>query len=187
MYRAFLLIPATALLLGASVSPKSPDLYLSGASLLGPPWISIEHPVSPYDRSARGALLLVHAYHHATPVGLPVRGTAEGLVGGERKSVKLEFQTTSRTGVYALRKQWASEGVWTLVISLTQGAGEANTVSAIVELAPSGRVASVEVPMRGPRLGEDRDWRYPASVDMSAIDTGLRSRASARAAANTGR
>jgi hypothetical protein len=186
MYRALLLLPA-ALLLGAASSPESDAVRAASASLLGPPWISIEHPVSPYDRSARGALLLVHAYHHATPVGLPVRGTAEGLVAGERRSVKLEFQTTSRTGVYALRKQWASEGVWTLVISLTQGAGEANTVSAVVELAPSGAVASVEVPMRGPRLGEDLDWRYPARVDMRAIDTGLRSRAAARAVVNSGR
>ena len=69
-------------------------------ALAGPPWISIELPANPYDQATRGAFLLVHAFHHGEPIGYLVTGTAEGIVGGERRSIKLEFSETSRDGVY---------------------------------------------------------------------------------------
>jgi hypothetical protein len=138
----------------------------------GPPWISIEYPANPYDNASRGAFLLVHSFHHGTPVGFPVSGTAEGLVNGERRTVSLEFKSTSRPGVYALHKQWASEGVWTLVIGVTQGDGEFNTARAVVELGADGQVASVNVPTK-----RERGYLLPASVSMADVDARLRARA----------
>ena len=138
----------------------------------GPPWISIEYPANPYDSASRGAFLLVHAFHHGTPMGFPVFGTAEGLVGGARRTVSLEFRNTSRPGVYALHKQWPADGVWTLVLGVRQGEGEGNTVQAVVELAPDGRVASVEVPTR-----QQRNWLIPSRVVMNDVESGLRARA----------
>lgn len=137
----------------------------------GPPWISIETPANPYDAASRGAYLLVHAFHHGTPVGFPVSGTAEGIVKGERKTISLSLKPTSRPGVYALHKQWSDDGVWTLVLSVTQGSGEGNTVSAVVELGTNGQVASVDVPtvMKG-------QWRIPVPVSMAAVEAGLRAR-----------
>jgi hypothetical protein len=141
----------------------------------GPPWISIEHPPSPYDQTTRDALLLVHAFHHGTPANFPVVGTAEGIVRGERATRQLEFARTSRTGVYALRSQWGEEGIWTLVISVKQG--ERDSVTALVEVAPAGHVASVRVPT------ERRDgWHIPKAVSMRDVETELRGRA-ARVAA----
>ena len=58
---------------------------VTAPALGGPPWISIELPVNPYDQSMRGAFLLVHAFHHGTPMGFIVTGTAEGIVNGERQ------------------------------------------------------------------------------------------------------
>jgi hypothetical protein len=145
------------------------------SSPVGPPWISIEHPPSPYDASTRGAFLLVHAFHHGTPANFPVLGTAEGIVDGKRVSRRLEFARASRTGVYALAKQWSGEGVWTLVISAKQA--ENDSVTALVELAPSGQVASVVVPT------ERRDgWDIPKAVSMRDVDTALRGRAARLAA-----
>ena len=143
----------------------------------GPPWISIETPANPYDAASRGAFLLVHAFHHGTPVGLPVSGSAEGIVNGERKTISLALRPTSRPGVYALHKQWADDGVWTLVLSVTQGQGEGNTVSAVVELGANGQVASVEVPtvMRN-------NYRVPAPVSMASVEAGLKARAARIAA-----
>src|SRR3954465_10467771 len=92
----------------------------AGVRHAGPPWISIEYPANPLDASTRGAYLLVHAFHHGTPMQSPIHGTAEGLVSGERKSVVLRFDSTSRPGVYALRKQWGDDGIWSLLISVTQ-------------------------------------------------------------------
>lgn len=139
----------------------------------GPPWISIEYPANPYDAASRGAFLLVHSFHHGTAVSFPVFGTAEGLVNGTRRTVSLEFKSTSRPGVYALHKQWPGEGVWTLVLGVTQGTGEANTVSAIVELGTQGQVAQVTVPTRKDRSG----WLIPTPVVMSEVEAGLRARA----------
>jgi len=138
----------------------------------GPPWISIEYPANPYDAASRGAVLLVHTFHHGTSVGYPVSGTAEGMVNGARRTVSLEFKPTSRPGVYALHKQWATEGVWTLVIGASQGTGEGNMATAVVELASDGKVASVDVPTR-----QRGQWLIPASVSMADVDAGLRARA----------
>lgn len=140
------------------------------ATTLGPPWISIETPVNPYDASTKNAFLLVHAFHHGTPTNFPVSGTAEGLVRGERKTVSLEFQATARPGVYALKKQWPSEGTWTLVVSVSQGPDDA--VYAVVDLNTNGLVASVNVPTRS-----ESGYTLPMKVSMSTIDTSLRTRA----------
>jgi len=138
----------------------------------GPPWISIEYPANPYDSASRGAVLLVHTFHHGTAIGYPVSGTAEGIVSGARRTVSLEFKPTSRPGVFALHKQWANDGVWTLVIGATQGAGDGNTVTAVVELGADGRVASVNVPTQ-----QRGGWTVPAAVAMSDVEAGLRARA----------
>ena len=138
----------------------------------GPPWLSIEYPANPYDAASRGAVLLVHTFHHGTSVGYPVSGTAEGIVNGARRTVSLEFKATSRPGVYALHKQWANDGVWTLVIAATQGNGDGNTVTAVVELGANGQVAAVNVPTR--QRGE---WLIPAAVSMNDVDAALRARA----------
>ena len=72
------------------------SVLLAAHALAGPPWISIELPANPYDQATRGAFLLVHAFHHGQPVGYLLTGTAEGIVNGERRSIKLEFSETTR-------------------------------------------------------------------------------------------
>jgi hypothetical protein len=138
--------------------------------LTGPPWISIELPANPYDKSTRDAFLLVHAFHHGTAMGFIVTGTAEGIVNGERRSLKLDFAETSREGVFALKRTWPSEGTWTLVIQANQGPGDAAT--AVVDLGPDGAVATIRVPtmQRG-------SWTVPAPVSLGEIDAALRARA----------
>src|SRR5256885_15211388 len=145
-------------------------------ALAGPPWISIELPANPYDQATRGAFLLVHAFHHGTPIGYLVTGTAEGIVGGERRSIKLEFNETSRDGVYALKRMWPTEGVWTLVIKANQGPDDAAT--AVIELGPQGEVASMLVPtlLRS-------SWGVPGPGALAAIGPDLRARGEAPARA----
>jgi len=142
--------------------------------LSGPPWISIEYPVNQHDPSMRGAFLLVHVFHHATPIVYPVEGTAEGIVNGERRTIKLAFTDTSRPGVYGLRRMWPTEGVWTLVIKMSRGPEDG--ASAVVELGADGEIASVRVPTR-----QDGRWTIPTDVSMGDIDKALRARAGALA------
>lgn len=164
-------VAAMALLIpGAAPDARS---AARSSEITGPPWISIEYPVNPHDQTTRDAFLVVHAYHHGDPMAFPVSGTAEGIVGGQRRSVSLEFGRTSRPGVYALKKQWREEGTWTLVIAVSQGQGSGDIAQALVEIAPSGSVASVQVPSRKSADG----WTIPAPLAMSAIDADLRARA----------
>ena len=136
---------------------------------LGPQWISIEYPPSPYDASTRDAFLLVHTFHHGTPIVAPITGRAEGIVGGERRSVALKFDGTSRTGVFALDKQWPSEGTWVLFITANQGPDD--DVTAVVELAANGQVAAVRVPTE--RRGS---WMVPSDVSAAERETIVKAR-----------
>jgi len=138
------------------------------ARVVGPAWISIEYPVNPHDQTMRNAYLLVHCFHHSEPVACPLTGTAEGIVNGERRSIQLTFTETRRDGVYALSKEWPSEGVWTLVIR--------GSATAVVDIGSNGQVASVRVPSR-----QQGGWTVPVDVAMSEIDQSLRARASALA------
>ena len=138
----------------------------------GPPWISIEYPGNPYAQDVKDTYLYVHAFHHSTAVPYPVSGTAEGIVHGERRTVSLEFKTTTRPGVYALTKQWPGEGLWTLVIGVTQGGGENSTAFAVVEINAAGQVSSVTVPTT-----RRNNYLVPAAVAMTSIDAALRARA----------
>ena len=136
---------------------------------VGPPWISIEYPPSPYDATTRDAFLLVHAYHHGTPMNFPVAGKAEGIVGGKRRSIVLDFTRTSRQGVYALRKQWPGEGNWVLAIDVTQEGG--SKAGALVELASTGDVVKVSVP-----TSRQDGWAIPRAITSAEIEAALRTR-----------
>lgn len=103
----------------------------------GAPWMSLEMPVNPFDASTRGAAFLVHAYLHERPVGFPAVGSAEGLVDGKRQTIALEFQETSRPGVYAVHPQWPSKGNWILTLGLN---ANREMPFLLVELGPNGGV-----------------------------------------------
>ena len=136
---------------------------------VGPPWISIEYPPSPFDATTRDAFLLVHAFHHGTPMNFPVAGKAEGVVAGKRKSIALDFTRTSRDGVYALRKQWPTEGNWVLAIDVTQEGD--SKAGALIELGATGEVAKVTVPT------SRRDgWAIPRAITSGEIENALRAR-----------
>ena len=146
------------------------------ALVVGPPWISIEYPANPHDRSNTGTMLYVHVFHHAQPVAYPIEGTAEGFVNGERRSIKLKFTETARPAVYGLSRQWPTEGVWTLVIKMSRGENSDDGATAVVELGTDGEIASVRVPTR-----QQGQWTIPVDVSMTEIDRALRARASALA------
>ena len=135
----------------------------------GPPWISIEYPPSPFDATTRDAFLLVHAFHHGTPMNFPVAGKAEGVVGGKRRSIALGFTRTSRDGVYALRKQWPGEGSWVLAIDVTQEGD--SKAGALIELGAAGDVVKVSVP-----TDRRNGWAIPRAITSAEIEAALRGR-----------
>ena len=174
-------LAAVALLatVGATTPATGPATPVSGrdapvirsttSAAFGPPWLSIEYPVNPYDRETRDAYLVVHTFHHQTPVGLPVSGRAEGIVKGARRTIVLEFGRTSKASDFTLRQQWPGEGNWVLVIEGRQGDGDFNRVSAIVDIGKDGRVSGVRVPTTRTRDG----YQVPAAVTATDVDAAL--------------
>ena len=163
----------SSLLRGATVfavAAATSLALIAATPAFGPPWISIETPPNPFDAGSRGAFLMVHTFHHGDIVASGVTGTAEGIVFGARRSISLAFDTTSRRGTYALRKQWPTDGTWMLVINT---GGQTQGVTALVELSSHGDVANVRVPTR--RSGQ---WDLPQQVTARDIDAALQARAS---------
>jgi hypothetical protein len=133
-----------------------------------PPWVSVESPANPYDPTTRDAAFLVHALSFEnTPATRGVVGTAEGLVGGVRKTVPLRLDTTSHPGVFAVAKQWPSEGTWLLRITL-------NNTSALVTVDRSGNIAGVTVPTT---TASGSSMLLPRAVTAREIDAMLASAA----------
>jgi hypothetical protein len=137
------------------------------AALFGGPWISIEAPANPYDPTARGALMLVHTFHHGTKVNLPVVGKAEGLVDGERKTVNLTLAKSSEIGTHSVRNEWGSKGTWTVLVTASQGDA---SIQAVADINADGSVGKISVPSRNGR---------PHLLTVAEIDRGLRDRAGA--------
>jgi hypothetical protein len=130
-----------------------------------PPWISIESPVNPFDATARGAAMLVHAsFREGSSQLSDLSGTAEGLVNGVRRSIPLRFDVTGQPNVFALRRQWPTDGSWLLRINL-------RTTSALVMLDSDGNVAAVSVPTRVAADGTT----LPRGVTSKEIDSTLAS------------
>lgn len=83
------------------------------------------------------AVLLVRTYRCHQPEKAEVVGTAEGIVDGERVSVPIQLEAVTK-GVYAVTRQWPTEGTWVLTFS---GSYEGQHTSTLVALARDGRVA----------------------------------------------
>lgn len=149
-------------------------------ALAGPPWIAIEYPANPFDRTSRDAFLTVRTYHHGDLLAKTVTGTAEGVVNGKRQSMKLDIRPGSQPGMYVVRWERPAVGRWVLVInSGNQGIVDA---TAVVEISPTGSVASVSVPTRNYGNG----WIGPRPVAASEIDGLLQGRALASAGMRLG-
>jgi hypothetical protein len=141
------------------------------AANAGPPWIAIEYPANPFDRTSRDAFLTVRTYHHGNLMGKTVTGTAEGVVNGKRQTIRLDIRPGSQSGMYVVRWQRPASGRWVLVIN--SGSGGVTDATAVVEISPTGGVAGVTVPTR--QIGGG--WISPRAVAAAEIDGLLQGRA----------
>jgi hypothetical protein len=162
---------------GPSILRSSLALALLSAgvaapAVAGPPWISIELPASPWSNLPRNTFVLVRTYHHFTPVPVILAGTADGLVGGVRRTIPLTFDSTAVPGLYAVQQQWPREGVWVLRITLNEEHGAATVV---VGIGSSGEVSLVRVPTGVGRI--------PRPVSDAEVGSMLRSLAMDRSPA----
>lgn len=142
---------------------------VAGVAVAGPPWIAIEYPVNPHDPLTRDAFMTVRTYQHGNLIGHELSGTAEGLVNGERRSMRLDIRRLPQTGAYAVRWRKPAQGTWVLVVSSRQEG--THMATAVVTVDNSGRVARVSVPSRPVEGGR---WQVPRAVAAGEVNALLR-------------
>jgi hypothetical protein len=150
----------------------------TGTASAGGFQLSVRTPESTGEGAVRDAVLVVQTYGCHTPADAVVRGVAEGVVNGERRSVKLTL-TPASTGVYAIRQQWPAEGTWVLSLS-----GDYNGLicSVLVHLGENGKVIPGTRLDAGSRNGTNASavQRKFTAAEIDAALKGKRSVASDR-------
>ena len=157
--RRSLLAPCAALLL---------LLTATTPAFAGAPWISIEIPANGMNPLTRDAFGLVRVYHHGDPAYYPVTVTAEGLVDGARRTVKLTATETGMPGVYAVRYQPEKNGTW-MVVARVGGTSDEPWATVIVPVNREGQIFNARVPTR-----RDGESRIPIRVTAADVDQMLR-------------
>ena len=157
--RRSLLAPCAALLL---------LLTATTPAFAGAPWISIEIPANGMNPLTRDAFCLVRVYHHGDPAYYPVTVTAEGLVDGVRRTVKLTATETGMPGVYAVRYQPEKNGTW-MVVARVGGTSDEPWATVIVPVNREGQIFNARVPTR-----RDGESRIPIRVTAADVDQMLR-------------
>jgi hypothetical protein len=111
-------------------------LAIASPALAGGFQLSVETPTGSTDSQLKDVVLIARTYGCHQPADAKLSASAEGFVGGNRKSLPLELRSIG-SGVYAIKQQWPSEGKWVLALT---GAYNGMTSSVLVELGPNGRV-----------------------------------------------
>ena len=109
----------------------------------GPPMLAVEMPAKPFDKRTEGAALVIRAQQCGQVLTAEVKGRAEGVVDGKRRTIPLKLEVTSQEGAWAVRKQWPDAGRWVLVFDVDNH-GQA---TAIVELPERGGSTAPTVEM----------------------------------------
>jgi hypothetical protein len=113
-------------------TPVAAALVLAGMSL--PAWAGGQQVVA--EAGSDGRSVVVRTYRCGTPASLSLRGTAEGLVAGQRRTIPLEIARAAEPGVFEVARQWPAEGRWALVFTVAGG----HAVSTLVALEPGAAV-----------------------------------------------
>ena len=130
----------------------------------GPPWIAVEYPANPLHEDSRGALFLVHTFHHGISREFPLIGYAEGMVEGRRVRREVTITPTYRTGVHAVRGNLEGGTAWVLVLNMTDV--DTHIVeSMLVALNGDRALTAVDIP-----FAPSNEWSEPRAATAEQID-----------------
>jgi hypothetical protein len=111
---------------------------LALAALAGEPFtFRLGSPVAAQDFQFKSAAFVFRTEGCAEPEKPEVSASAEGLVGGSRRSIAVKVFNTSKPGVYAIGQSWPSEGRWVVHLKGTCGG---QRTAAVVPMGPKGFV-----------------------------------------------
>ena len=110
-------------------------LFAGAAVAGGGFWITTYSPRAPIAAGIPDAVVVVGSDGCGGGAGATLSGTAEGLVNGKRQSVALLLTPTPKPGIFAVRRQWPSEGAWVLVMKAERGQ---ISTGALIAVRPDG-------------------------------------------------
>lgn len=97
----------------------------------------IGSPVASRDFRFKMATFVFRATGCPDPTKIDVNATAEGLVGGARKSVSLKVLKSSNPGVFAVFQQWGAADRWVVSVN---GSCDGMKTGFVVPMASKGFV-----------------------------------------------
>ena len=138
-------------------------------------YLSLEMPANANAAQTKDAVLLVRAYGCHQPEDALISATAEGFVNGRRETIKLQLHPASK-GVYAIKQQWPTEGVWLVAV---RGNYLGAQRAALLELSPDGTVKIEKAAGKEPRVKT-----LPRELTSTDIETGIQELARKRSLAS---
>jgi hypothetical protein len=146
-----------------------PALYVLATAIsttAGGFYLSLEKPGTTDVRQSRDVVLLVRPYGCHQPEEALISARAEGLVKGRRETIELKLHPASSKGVYGIKRQWPTEGVWLVAV---RGSYLGAHRAVLLELAPDGAVKIEKA-----ATGKDPSVKILArGLTPTDIDTGL--------------
>ena len=114
--------------------------------------LTIGGSVAGQDYTLKGSQFVLRLNGCSNLPAAQVVATAEGIVAGARRSVKLRVAAAQTSGVYAIAPQWGDEGTWVVAVTATCGAEMAGAIVPIV--ARSFSREHLQLLSRAPAPGE---------------------------------
>ena len=100
--------------------------------------VSVNLPNAAVSKKVPNAVLAISPVGCHEPAKARISATAEGLVNGRRESRPLKLEPVS-DGLYAVSRQWPSEGTWVIAVT---GSYRGRTSSTLVELGSGGSIVT---------------------------------------------
>jgi hypothetical protein len=123
---------------------------------------TIGNPVAAQAPQAKSAAFAFRTEGCADPAKSQITATAEGIVGGARRSVVLKVAAVQRPGVYVIYETWGNEGRWVVVL---KGECEHETAGAIVPIGPKGFIRESSKFFPRPATGPEIDASLKVLVE----------------------
>jgi hypothetical protein len=112
-------------------------------------YLSLEKPGTNDLQQSKDVVLLVKPFGCHQPEEALISAKAEGLVKGRRETIELKLHPASSKGVYGIKRQWPTEGVWLVAV---RGTYLGAHTSALLELATDGAVTIEKAGAKDPHV-----------------------------------
>jgi hypothetical protein len=110
------MVKIVGLLLGVSMSCAAADFA-----------IAVGSPIAANMPAMKSAAFAVRLENCASETRA-IEGTAEGIVGGERKSIELKFFAAQTPNAYVVGQTWPREGKWVMAMRASCGDAKAGAI-----------------------------------------------------------